>query len=202
MITNKKLNIFCSAILAGIFIGIGGTVFLSVGGGIPGAVLFTVGLLAVVHYKAWLYTGKVGFIGNVNDAWNVLVTLCGNIVGVGLMALVVNGMGDAKLVDSATAILVRNSEIPFLPLILRAVGCGILMSFAVSEKKVGLLWAVPVFILCGFKHSIADSYYYLTSMFSGGAQPGLFCKLIGIEVLGNLIGCNIWRINDLFRVEE
>ena len=55
------LDIFKSSLLAGLCIAIGGTVFLKVGG-LAGAILFSFGLLTVVHYGYKLYTGTAGFI--------------------------------------------------------------------------------------------------------------------------------------------
>ena len=49
------------AIFAGLLIGIGGTVYLRVGGPV-GAVMFAFGLLSVVMCGAQLYTGKSGFL--------------------------------------------------------------------------------------------------------------------------------------------
>ena len=60
-------NLTLSSLLAGFCISIGCIVNLMVGGGIPGAVLFTFGLITVVHYKYALYTGTAGFIKNFDD---------------------------------------------------------------------------------------------------------------------------------------
>ena len=46
-------------ILAGIFISIAGIIYLKVGG-IPGAVLFSLGLLGVVECQGKLFTGLAG----------------------------------------------------------------------------------------------------------------------------------------------
>ena len=56
-----NLIIFWRSILAGICIGLGGAIFLKLGG-IIGAVMFAFGLLSVVHFKLPLYTGTAGFI--------------------------------------------------------------------------------------------------------------------------------------------
>ena len=50
----------------------------------------------------------------------------------------------------------------------RGIMCGILMYLAVSifrDKKtpLGILFCIPVFILSGFEHSIADIFYFATS---------------------------------------
>ena len=81
------------------------------------------------------------------------------------------------------------------------IGCGILMTSAVAFAKKGkefghwvpLLFAVPLFIHCGFPHCIADAFYYLTAADYILEQPQvLWCYLL--TVIGNFIGCNIPRI--------
>lgn len=58
------LNILLSAIAAGICIGIGGTVYLSVVGinKIMASCLFALGLFTIICYQFSLFTGKVGYV--------------------------------------------------------------------------------------------------------------------------------------------
>ena len=58
----KRLSAFLDAVLAGICIGIGGTVFLSCESKIAGAVFFCVGLFAICTFGFNLFTGKVGYV--------------------------------------------------------------------------------------------------------------------------------------------
>ena len=58
---NDNLNVFIRSILAGICIGLGGAIFVKLGGFI-GSFMFAFGLLSVVHFKLPLYTGTAGFI--------------------------------------------------------------------------------------------------------------------------------------------
>ena len=71
-----------SSFLAGICISLGGIAFMKVGG-LEGAILFTFGLLTVVHYALKLYTGTAGFIDlkNYKDWFYMIFVLFGNIVG-------------------------------------------------------------------------------------------------------------------------
>ena len=52
------------SILAGIAIGIGAMIFLSLGNPF-GAIFFSVGLYAILWYRLSLYTGKIGYINSV-----------------------------------------------------------------------------------------------------------------------------------------
>ena len=67
---NQFFTILRSAIVAGFCISVGCIVNLRTGG-VAGAVLFSFGLLAVLHYKLKLYTGTAGFIRAKGD-WNML----------------------------------------------------------------------------------------------------------------------------------
>lgn len=86
---NNISKLLLSSILAGCCIGIGGTVFLKVGG-VEGAVLFSIGLIAVVSYKLKLYTGAAGFVTKSNILY--LATVAGNFVGCNIprLAAIVN----------------------------------------------------------------------------------------------------------------
>ena len=66
------------------------------------------------------------------------------------------------------------------------------VEFARKGKMLTLLLGVPVFILCGFAHSIADAFYFLVSP----AEHLLRAEVLWVyvaEVLGNFVGCNLYR---------
>jgi formate/nitrite transporter FocA (FNT family) len=188
----QQIVILRSAIIAGICISIGCVVNLRVGG-VAGAVLFAFGLLAVVHYKLKLYTGTAGFIRSHGD-WSMLGTvLLGNIMGCALTALACSYAQPDILPPDLAIVQSRLAKGPFACFLL-AIGCGFIMTTAVQFGREGkflpLLFGVPVFILCGFAHSVADAFYFL-------AVPELYCIDLLIvylaEVLGNFVGCNLYR---------
>ena len=53
----KSGSVFLSAVGAGLAISVGGTVYLSLENKIAGALLFTIGLYAIVLNGLYLYTG-------------------------------------------------------------------------------------------------------------------------------------------------
>ena len=72
------------SIIAGVMIGIGGTVYLSVENKVVGSVLFAIGLFAIVVYGFNLYTGKIGYlVTNFNFKYikELVITLVGNFIG-------------------------------------------------------------------------------------------------------------------------
>ena len=194
-----------TSILAGICISIGCVVNLRVGG-VAGAVLFAFGLTTVVYYGLKLYTGTAGFIRLKGD-WSMLaVVLLGNIVGCFLSAWLIS-YAQPDCIEPATKILAsRLAKGPWACFLL-AIGCGFIMTTAVEFARKGkmlpLLLGVPVFILCGFAHSIADAFYFILSLLGDNSQLTLNSQLSTLnfqlllvylsEVLGNFIGCNLYR---------
>ena len=197
------LKILRSSIFAGICIGTAGFGFLASGiqaetyGSLVGAVLFSLGLLAVVGYKLKLYTGTAGFIEK-NQVGELFLILLGNIIGCLCLALLAR-VSPMDIQGAAQNILELRIRTGALRCGLLGIGCGFLMTTAVTfarqEKYLPLLFGVPLFIVCGFTHCVADAFYYL-------CVPVTFMKAHALQILGtyacivigNLIGCNLYRI--------
>jgi formate/nitrite transporter FocA (FNT family) len=162
-------------------------------------VLFSLGLMAVVGYKLKLYTGTAGFIRK-NEVGTLFLILLGNIIGCLCMGLLtrVSPMGEG-IQAAAVNIMELRLKTGALKCGLLGIGCGMMMTtavrFAREKNFLPLLLAVPLFIVCGFTHCIADAFYYC-------CVPVSFLKAHALEVLGvyvcivlgNLIGCNLYRI--------
>ena len=181
----KAISTLVSSILAGICIGLGGYVNL-VMGGIVGAVMFNFGLLSVVHYKYDLYTGKAGFFTNKVEFAELFLIIIGNFIGCWLVSLIfVQCSSDLTNAQTIVDTILGKS---LIEVFLLAVPCGFIMSTAVAFARKGqylpLMFGVPLFIVCGFRHSIADIFYYCAAN-NFQLEPWLYA------VLGNFIGCNI-----------
>ena len=200
---------FRSSILSGIAVGIAGWGYLACTN-IIGAVLFSFGLLTVVHYKLKLYTGTAGFVALRYDdgksRWlkaigELLFILAGNITGCLLVSLLTR-LSPLELGDAAQKILEGRLAIGPLRAGLLAIGCGFIMTtvvtFAREGKPLALLFGVPLFINCGFPHCLADAFYYLTVPVSyTGAHLAELAVLYPCLVIGNFIGCNLYRFMNL-----
>ena len=196
---------FRSSVLSGIAVAIAGWGFLAYTN-IIGAVLFSFGLLTVVNYKLKLYTGTAGFVALRDEAghsrWikaigELLFILLGNITGCLLVALLLR-LSPLELGESAQKILASRLAIGPLRAGLLAIGCGFIMTtvvtFAREGKPLALLFGVPLFINCGFPHCLADAFYYLATPFSyTGAHLTEIAVLYPCLVVGNFIGCNLYR---------
>lgn len=190
-----------SSIFAGIYIGVAGFGFLAAGiqsqyGALAGAILFALGLLSIVGYKLKLFTGTAGFITK-NEIGTLFTILMGNIFGCFMIALLTSfsPMADA-IQDAAYNIMMTRSRSGAIGCGFLAIGCGLLMTTAVTFARqknfIPLLLAVPLFIVCGFPHCVADAFYYMSIPFNTWSVELLVIYIA--TVLGNAIGCNLYRI--------
>ncbi len=196
------IRLFRSSVFAGIAIGTAGFGFLASGlqgayGSLAGAVLFSFGLLTVVGYKLKLYTGTAGFIKK-NEVGDLFLILLGNIIGCLCMALI-SRMSPLDIQAAAQKVLELRLGTGALRCGLLAIGCGFIMTTAVHFARQGqylpLVFGVPLFIVCGFPHCVADAFYFLCVPFA--FIKAHFWSVIVLYlclVLGNLVGCNLYRI--------
>ena len=197
------IKLFRSAVLAGITIGTAGFGYLASGvqnevyGTLVGAVLFSFGLLTVVGYRLALYTGTAGFIRK-NEIGDLLLILLSNILGCLVVALLTR-LSPMDLQTPAQNVLQGRLDTGALRCGFLAIGCGFIMTTTVRFARQGhylpLLFGVPLFIVCGFPHCMADAFIYMTAPASflmdnvWDILPMYVCI-----VIGNFVGCNLYRI--------
>lgn len=190
-------RILLKAAAAGITIGIGGAVYLTLENRVIGAVLFGVGLYTIVLNGLFLYTGKVGYLISAKDKkayiLQLIFTWLGNFAGTALAAAAISATRIRNLRRTAEVICkTKLADTPHSILIL-AVFCGILMYVAVDgfrEKgnPLILFFCVTVFILCGFEHCIANMFYFsLAGAWSLRAVIYLLLMTLGNSVGGILL---------------
>ncbi len=178
------------SLFAGILIGLGAFGFLALGG-IPGAVIFAFGLVGVVLSGTLLYTGKAGVMDDIGAL--ALIWLF-NVLGCILIGLLVLALGGEPAERAQDVVAGRLAQGPWKSF-LRALGCGLIIDVSVwlyrcSKSLIPILFGVPLFILCGFYHSIADVVYLVGA---GTWNPALLWYYPAI-VIGNYAGCNVRRL--------
>ena len=197
----KGSRIFLNAILAGLFIGIAGTVCMAVPDPVMGAFLFGFGLLTIVSYGFKLYTGAIGYLAvqgknTPRYLFELLLIWVGNLVGcfsVGFLVRQTRSFpGFAERVANVCAAKTGDCWTSWLIL---SFFCGILMYVAVETFKrkdeldavvrVPVLFlCVAIFILSGFEHCIANMYYFSAA----DAWSWKALAAIGVMTLGNSLG--------------
>ena len=185
------LKLIIDGIKAGIMIAIGGSVFLACENRYVGAVLFSVALLCICLKGYSLYTGKIGFIPEKHDKEAFKILLCGllgNIISTVALGYAVS-FANPALHEAAVTICEAKLGQEALQTFIRAFFCGVLMYMAVSTYRekgtlAGILFCVPVFILSGFEHSIANMFYFGAS----GIITMESAVYILIVIAGNSVG--------------
>lgn len=192
----KYTDILLKAILTGIAIGIGGTVYLSCENKVVGAFLFGTGLFTILTFGFMLFTGKVGYAVENKPAYliDLIVIWTGNLIGAALTAglVAVTRIGGGISEKAAALCDTKLSDNPVSIFIL-AFFCGMLMFIAADGYKniknpAGQMLAVflPVmtFILSGFEHCVANMYYFT----AGRAWSGKGFVYMLVMTLGNAAG--------------
>lgn len=191
----KILKDIIYGFLAGAMISIGCAVYLACQNKYVGAVMFSVALLTICYKGYNLYTGRIGFIVNnhaKDDFHSLLLGLLGNTLATMAFGALL-GLALPNLKETAIGVVQAKLSQTFLSALIRATFCGILMYVAVSlyrEKKtvVGIIFCIPVFILSGFEHSIADMGYFAVA----GEWSAKGLGYIWTIILGNTIGAMLF----------
>jgi formate/nitrite transporter len=206
--------------LAGAYIGFGANVFVlaTAAGGDPfqsmvakliGAALFPVGLMMVILCGAELFTGnnlltlalmdKKITAGKMLKNW--VIVYIGNLIGSVLLAFVLakSGLFADAAGERAMAIAASKTSIPFMPAVLRGIGCNILVVLACwlqagAKDMIGKIFAIwfPImmFVFAGFEHSVANMTYIPLGIFLGAdvSWGAFFLANLLPVTIGNLIG--------------
>ena len=188
-------NFISMSVFAGILIGTGGLVYLRVGG-LPGAVLFAFGLLCVVMCGAQLYTGKSGFLPY-REFPKLILMLIANAIGCLIAAYIAQYVASDAVNSNLATILSSRQSASWHSLAVTSSGTGMIMTLAVygarKQHYLPLLFGVPVFILCGLPHCIADAFNYSLAAITGKWEWWILGAWFW-SIVGNYIGCNLPRI--------
>ena len=178
------------SIMAGILIGLGACGFLALGG-LTGAIIFAFGLIGVVLTGIPLYTGRAGVMTSIPG---IIKVWWWNVVGAMAVGLVVAAIGGSLAESAYNTVAAHVAQGPWRGF-LRAVGCGLVIDLSVwfyrsSKSLVPVLFGIPLFIVCGFYHSIADVVY----IFGACKWDIDLLWFYPIIVIGNYVGCNVRRL--------
>ena len=197
----SHIRVLINAVLAGIFIGLAGTVYLSVPNKFAGSFLFGFGLLTIVCYGFKLYTGAIGYLvnqGRKTGSYAVMLAIiwAGNWIGTWLVgsALRCSRVG-SELSRKAASLCSAKVADDWISLLVLGFFCGLLMYLAVESFRrkneiptpgpvLMVFLCVMIFILSGFEHCIADMFYFSAA----GAWNADSLKAILIITAGNSLG--------------
>lgn len=176
------------AAAAGILICMGCIVNLKVGGGIPGAVLFSAGLWFVVNFDAELFTGRV--TRDQYDPLQKLIMLLMNVIGAAVCGILAS-VFLPEIREAAQGIAFAYQD-P-LKVIWQSVMCGICMYLATTppmnrdvSRLPFVIYGVVLFILSSYAHSIALAGY-------AAIAQGIAWWVIPLAAVGNGAGSYLMK---------
>lgn len=171
------------SIIAGVMISIGCIVNMSCENKYVGSLLFCIGLITILLYQLNLYTGKVCYIPCNNNQYIVTVglILVGNIIGCGII-----GMSPQI---TPTSICLTKLSYGLGTILFKSIMCGLLIYISVEsyirhKSIIPTLFCVPVFILSGYIHVVADSFYFVNAR----VLNEQVLRYLVIAAIGNAIG--------------
>ncbi len=155
-----------NAVIAGLLIGLGVIINTQTKPPILGALLFSFGLLTIIHLKLPLYTGKIGYLKD-----KLVLILLFNLIGIGITvaAYCLANPNFHDIILSAAAVKFSKT---YTQMLFGGIFCGPYLTSM----------AVIIFILIGAEHCIADFPYLLTTL----SLPNIGKFLM--VILGNSIG--------------
>ena len=176
------------AAAAGILICMGCIVNLKVGGGIPGAVLFSAGLWFVVNFDAELFTGRV--TRDQYDPQQKLIMLLMNVIGAAVCGILAS-VFLPEIREAAQGIASAYQD-P-LKVIWQSVMCGICMYLATTppmnrdvSRLPFVIYGGVLFILSSYAHSIALAGY-------AAIAQGIAWWVIPLAAVGNGAGSYLMK---------
>ncbi|HHW94466.1 MAG TPA: formate/nitrite transporter family protein [Mogibacterium sp.] len=195
LLENNPKGYILSAMLAGLYVGIGVMFAFTAGGYLSAAgspatkimmgIAFGVALSLVIIAGAELFTGNnlVLAIGSLNGAlpWHktllaFLVCFLGNWLGSILAggAFYLTGLATGPVSEFMVSSAAIKMSLPPLQLFMRAALCNVLVCLAVwcgyrskseSGKLIMIFWCLFAFITTGFEHSIANMTLFTIALF-------------------------------------
>ena len=190
-----KEHVMLKAVMAGIFIGIAGLIYLSVENKVLGALLFSFGLLMVVSKGYFLYTGKVGYLLPYTKGYLIILgkTIIGNLIGISLVGLLFRFSGQEVVINQAVLMVSSKLDRSWYQALILSIFCGMMMYVGVQGYKAMkldilkvliVIFAVTIFILAKFEHSVANMLYF--ALGNAWSFKGVLYTVIWI--IGNGIG--------------
>ena len=196
----KAVRTFAYGVMAGFFVSIGGTAFLSIENRVVAALFFTTGLFAISNYGFNLFTGKVCYLLDHGPGylWDLALIWLGNLGGT-LIATALLGLTRVHpaLAETAAPLVAAKLGDGLLSVFVLSVFCNVLIFIAVDGyriipdalgKYLALFLGVAVFAISGFEHCVANMYFIsLTGSWSADAVLFIIVNTVGNSLGGLLV---------------
>ena len=211
------MDLLCvQSFMAGMYIALAGQMFLSLGGGVLGAIFFPTGLIAVAFTSGELFTGdSLVFVASVLGKkvsifkllrnWSVswIFNFAGCLVWAVLFGYASGALEDLGQRDFAIKVALKKANQPWLHIFLKGIAANFLVCLGVWQatcaeeaagKIMGLWFPVSAFVIMGFDHCIANQFLISLGMMFGAdiSITHLLFKALLPATLGNIVGGGVF----------
>lgn len=161
------------SIIAGVFVGIGGCIYLSAthyGGKFLGAALFSLALIMILAGGYKLYTSRIAYVfeNKLTYVLTLLLTLVGNFIGTSLVGLSMYYSDRETIKNLAQVVMESKLSLGYASMVLQGFWCGVMIWIGVEGSKrynnevarmLVIIMAITIFIIAEFEHCIANLFY-------------------------------------------
>lgn len=185
------------------------------------AIFFCVGFFLISAFSWYLYTGKIGYLiheKRLSYVIDLLIIFVVNLVVCILLGMLMGLLTFNTNIESSSSLdVIKHSVSHYLQkkinngpyTIISALFCGILIHLtAIAWKDVKsmllksliLIFAITTFVLSGFDHVIANTFYFSIGLFHVDYNIGYAALSVFYALIGNSLGSII--IDVLYRISK
>ncbi|KAL7571618.1 hypothetical protein ACA910_011158 [Epithemia clementina (nom. ined.)] len=216
---NLPMNmLMLQSFMAGIYVGMAGQLFLSVGAGLLGAAVFPVGLVALVLTSAELYTGDTmlftaAVLGRRVTVRSLLrnwtVAWIGNFIGCLTWSFWITYSSGALQEVGQVALAIQIAEKkalqPWMHVFCKAIGANFMVCLAfwqsittqdLLSKSMAIWFPIAGFVMMGLEHAVANQCLLPLGMILAGSASkisvGRLLYVLLAATLGNTLGGGVF----------
>lgn len=183
---SQYAKLFILSIFAGISISFGAMFYLIIPNQYFASAIFSLGIILVMTFNFKLFTGVIPKQFQLNQSLltNIIIYF-GNIFGAMISSFFALSSSKSSIIISKAFTIIENKT-DFLRTAIAGIACGIIIGLIIhiQHQKFRCIMAIPLimlFILLGFEHCIANSFYILVS---GNIKLDILLS----STIGNIIG--------------
>lgn len=183
---SQYAKLFILSIFAGISISFGAMFYLIIPNQYFASAIFSLGIILVMTFNFKLFTGVIPKQFQLNQSLltNIIIYF-GNIFGAMISSFFALSSSKSSIIISKAFTIIENKT-DFLRTAIAGIACGIIIGLIVhiQHQKFRCIMAIPLimlFILLGFEHCIANSFYML-------ASSNIKLDILLSSTIGNIIG--------------
>lgn len=153
------------------------------------AFIISLGILFINLLNINTFTDRAGFILTISDITTIITVMIWNIFGIYIGTVIFKTLPNSNKLFEISSELVRlKLSENIISYFIESILCGMInflaiLSFSKYKNYLTIILPIMMIIICGFEHSLINSFYYIASNKFLISIPYLF-----INIFGNMLG--------------